>query len=650
MDFFEWQDRAHRSTAVLLVQFAIAVTAVIIALHFAAAFVLSLVVEGSFERFARDPTVFVTVATVAGIVILTGCAICFAEIDEGGPAVARMVGGRRIEPAAAGDPEKRLLNVVEEMAIAAGLPVPEVYVLDGERGLNAFAAGWDPGHAAIGVTRGLLVQLPRDEMQAVIAHEFSHILHGDMRLNLVLLGLLRGILLFHMLGRALLPFDDEEVGEDGEVMYRLLRRRLGAAPVAAGVLLTVIGFVGTVVGRILSSAVSRQRELLADAAAAQFTRNPAALARALRRLGGFAHGSRLRHAAAESIGHFLFGRYRAGDDVFDWFSTHPPLADRIRRLDPAFDGTFPPVPVLPDPGFPARPETALSRPVAGVAPGYTTVMAIDPARLAADIGAPVRAHLDRAAQLLAGLPSDLAAALGDPDRVDRAVHALLLAGEPGLRSRQLALLAGRRGAAVRDETERLAARVRLQPRAARLAMLHRALPAVRALPGSDLQVLVDTAEALATADQSIDLFEYALHHVLVRAVERRHGGRVNRVQIYGMLGAAADASVLLSALAWAGGGGPAAVQAAFLRAADSMGKDGGQLVFQPAVRAGLADVDRALRAAAGFSPPLKRAIVGAGLQAVARDGRINDDEAEYLRAMSAAIDVPVPLWVETAAA
>ena len=649
MDFFEWQDRAHRSTVILVVQFAVAVAAVIVALHFAAALVLSIAVEGgAFERFARDPRVFGVVAAAAGIVIMMGCAICFAEIEEGGPAVARMVGGRRVEPAAAGDPEKRLLNVVEEMAIAAGLPVPEVYVLDGERGLNAFAAGWDPGHAAIGVTRGLLVQLPRDELQAVIAHEFSHILHGDMRLNLVLLGLLRGILLFHLLGRALLPFDGDE-DEETDIVDAL-RHRLGILPITSGALLTVIGFVGALVGRILASAVSRQREFLADAAAAQFTRNPAALAAALRRLGGFAHGSRLRHAAAESIAHFLFGRYQAGDPFFDWFSTHPPLAARIRRIDPTFDGTFPPVPALADPGPPERSETALGRPVAGVAPGYTTVLAIDPARLAADIGIPVREHIDRAARILAELPPPLAGALEDRTRVDRALYALLLSRDPGLRTRQLALLAERADAAVRDQAAALADLVRPQPRAARLAMLHRALPAVRSLPGSDLQVLVDTTEALAAADQSIDSFEYALHHVLVRAIELRHGGRANRVQIYGMLGAAADASVLLSALAWAGGGGTAAVQAAFLRAADSMGKDGSRLVFQPAVRAGLADVDRALRAAAGFSPPLKRAIVGAGLQAVARDGRINDDEAEFLRAISAAIDVPVPLWVETAAA
>ncbi|OQW96351.1 MAG: hypothetical protein BWK77_05120 [Verrucomicrobia bacterium A1] len=573
-----------------------------------------------------------------------GTAECLAELETGGLAVAEMVGGRRVALAGATDAEVRLMNVVEEMAIAAGLPVPVVCVLDRERGINAFAAGWSPDQAVVCVTRGALVQLPREEMQAVVAHEFSHILHGDMRLNTMLLGFLHGILSFGLMGRALLVGDTE----DDEGFVPIAHGRFAFLTLVAGVLLTAIGYIGVVVGRLIKSAVSREREYLADAAAVQFTRNPVALARALRRIGGFVHGSRLRHARAEAVSHFLFGRYDADDDILGWFATHPPLVARIRRLAPAFDGTFPPVPLEPGLYDFERPESPLALSPVGLRPSYTSTEPLDPVKFVAGIGAPVREHLDRAARLLDALPRGLREALHDPGRVGAILYALLLSREPGLRSRQLALVAGRADDAVRDEVEAACALVAAQPRAARLAMVHQTLPSILSLPETRLQVLADTVEALATADQSIDLFEYALGHILARAIRSRHEGRARPVQVYGVLGAAREISVLLSALAWAGGGGGEAARASFDSAAARFGREAGRLSFIPAASAGLDDADRALRAAAGFSPDLKRTVVAASLFAVARDGRIDADEAELLRAVSAAMDVPVPLWVEAA--
>ncbi|MBU4461136.1 MAG: M48 family metallopeptidase [Verrucomicrobia bacterium] len=644
MDFFEWQDRSRFRTGVWVGLFALAVAAIVVALHFATAGVLALATEGDFARYAGDPFILGAVALAAGAVIALGTAECLAELETGGFAVAEMVGGRRVALAGATDAEVRLMNVVEEMAIAAGLPVPVVCVLDRERGINAFAAGWSPDQAVVCVTRGALVQLPREEMQAVVAHEFSHILHGDMRLNTMLLGFLHGILSFGLMGRALLVGDTE----DDEGFVPIAHGRFAFLTLVAGVLLTAIGYIGVVVGRLIKSAVSREREYLADAAAVQFTRNPVALARALRRIGGFVHGSRLRHARAEAVSHFLFGRYDADDDILGWFATHPPLVARIRRLAPAFDGTFPPVPLEPGLYDFERPESPLALSPVGLRPSYTSTEPLDPVKFVAGIGAPVREHLDRAARLLDALPRGLREALHDPGRVGAILYALLLSREPGLRSRQLALVARRADAAVRDEVEAAYALVAAQPRAARLAMVHQTLPSILSLPETRLQVLADTVEVLATADQSIDLFEYALGHILARAIRSRHEGRARPVQVYGVLGAAREISVLLSALAWAGGGGGEAARASFDSAATRFGREAGRLSFVPAASAGLDDADRALRAAAGFSPDLKRTVVAASLFAVARDGRIDADEAELLRAVSAAMDVPVPLWVEAA--
>src|SRR5204863_3999046 len=258
---------------------------------------------------------WVTIGTLA--VILIGSVFKTLQLARGGSAVAELLDGRLINSNTSDADERKLLNVVEEMSIASGIPVPQIYVMEGEPGINAFAAGHSASDAAISVTRGCMTMLTRDELQGVVAHEFSHLLNGDMKLNLRLMGLIFGILCLTVIGRVLIR----------------TRGKKNPLPLL-GLALIIIGWVGVLFGRLIQAAVSRQREFLADASAVQFTRNPSGLANALKKIGGIAEGSELQSHRAEEASHFFFANgLKSG---FFGFATHPPLIERIRALDPSF--------------------------------------------------------------------------------------------------------------------------------------------------------------------------------------------------------------------------------------------------------------------------------------------------------------------------
>ena len=262
--------------------------------------------------------------------ITVGSLYKMAQLAGGGTVVAERLGGRRVYPNTTDPVERRLLNVVEEMALASGVPVPPVFLLSEEQGINAFAAGYSPSDAVVGVTRGCAQQLTRDQLQGVVAHEFSHILNGDMRLNMRLIGVLHGILLMGLVGRELLRL----VGHSGGGRSR---RNDGAAPLLLiGLAFMVIGFLGLFIGNLIKAAASRQREFLADASAVQFTRNPEGIAGALKRIGAAVFGSKLASPRAAEASHMYFA-----EGISTLFASHPPLHERISRIDPQWDGKFP---------------------------------------------------------------------------------------------------------------------------------------------------------------------------------------------------------------------------------------------------------------------------------------------------------------------
>ena len=354
MDFFERQDQARRSTRRLIVYFIMAVILIILSIYIAAiaiflGFNLNADSELPFEWWNSELFLWITGATVSVVVI--GSLYKIFALSQGGVVVARSLGGRLIESNTPNPQERRLLNVVEEMAIASGTPVPSVFLLEKEKSINAFAAGFTPTDAVIGVTQGTLQILSRHELQGVIAHEFSHILNGDMRLNIRLIGVLNGILVIAMIGYAILR---------GTSRSSSSKKGGGGAVLAFGAALFIIGYVGVFFGKLIKSAVSRQREFLADASAVQFTRNPDGLAGALKKIGGLVHGSRIKSSKAEEASHLFFSDGMHGKaspflsmrnhkppvqtrSAFSFMATHPPLETRIKRIDPSFRGRFPAV-------------------------------------------------------------------------------------------------------------------------------------------------------------------------------------------------------------------------------------------------------------------------------------------------------------------
>ena len=332
MDFFDAQDRARRASRRLVAAYIVASVLIVAGVTAVVAIALYNFTDAG---YGRTPGIFVSeqapllilTAIAATALILGATAYKTAALSSGGARVALDMGGTLV-PTDVTDPQrKQLRNIVEEMAIASGTPVPEIYVLEAEHGINAFAAGYTPGDAAITVTRGALELLDRDELQGVIGHEFSHILNGDMRLNIRMMGVLFGIMVLALMGRVILR---------GGYQARLVSSRRGrGAPVVLiiGLGLTLLGAIGVLIARLVKAAISRQRESLADASAVQFTRQTTGLANALKKIGGYSGGSYLRAADPEEVSHMLFGE---GAPVSSLFATHPPLIERIRALDPTF--------------------------------------------------------------------------------------------------------------------------------------------------------------------------------------------------------------------------------------------------------------------------------------------------------------------------
>ncbi len=636
MDFFQHQDQARKTSRLLLVYFALAVVAIVLSVHFAVSFLLMWVSSSRglepFEWFRLDR--FVVLAGGALLVIAAGSLYKLWRLQDGGHTVARLLGGRPIDPNTTDPAERRLLNVVEEMAIAAGLPVPTVYLLDNEEGINAFAAGFTPQEAVLGVTRGTMRILNREELQGVIAHEFSHIFNGDMTLNLRLMGVLHGILVIALIGYFILRSTLRAASSN---------RKGGAALLVLPVLglaLVVIGYVGVFFGRVIKSAVSRQREFLADASAVQFTRNPEGVAGALKKIGGLAEGSLVMSPHAEQASHFFFsdgklGQVRmklAGASHFDFLTTHPPLADRIRRIDKSWNGAYPKV-------EPSAVTDFEPKAVRGERKGAELFAAL-PAALTALIGTLDQAHLDYARNLLAGISERVRAAAHDPSGARALVLALLAAQEPEVQKKQFQQLAGSDPGLLR-ETEELAPLLASSPREIRLPLVDLALPALRRLSPAQYQDFMKHVESFVRADCQIDLFEYTLSHVLKRHLEPAFARtRPPTVEFYALPALRKECAVLLSAVAHAGQKEPEAAKRAFAQGAKEL--NGLSLSLLPLEQAGLVGVRDSLAKLEKLSPKLKKDVMRAFIAASAFDSKITVGEGEVLRVIADSLGLPMP--------
>ena len=640
MDFFEHQDKARRKTSLLVAYFAAAVTMIILAVYLAVAGVL-FYGRGDTLWF---PDVFAAVSLGTLVIITVGSFYKFAELSGGGETVARSLGGRRVAPNTTDLRERVLLNVVEEMAIASGTPVPPVFVLDNERAINAFAAGTTPQNAVVSVTRGTIETLNRDELQGVIGHEFSHILNGDMRLNIRLIGILNGILLISMIGYILMRTASSSSnfssssGSDN---------KKGGNPLPIlGLCLYVIGYIGVFFGNLIKSAVSRQREFLADASAVQFTRLPEGIAGALKKIGGLVSGSRLQTARCEEASHMFFGNALAAA-WFELLATHPPLDERIRRIDPAFDGKFPPVSQvtyspqdLVDPRSLAARRAASARGPAAQAVAF----AFSPAAAVAQVGAPRPEHLEHAAAIVGSLPPELLSQVRDPLGAVATIYALLLDDDQAeVRQNQLQYLATKADPKANQETLRIAPAAAQVEAAARLPLVGMVLPVLKALSPKQLAAFRDDVEFLIKADQKVSLFEYAVQRLILKRLlprlEQKQPSGVKYNTLAPLLPVCAG---LLSTLAHYGTRDEKQAARAFELGAEKLLAKGDRVDLLPRNQCGLKSVDAALDQLTGAAPMIKKRVLEACAACIGADGEVTVEEGELLRVISDALDCPMP--------
>ena len=642
MDFYEHQDRARARSGRLVLLYTLAVIAVVVSVSLLTALVVS--AAGGGDRPPQAAEIALASGAMGLVTLLLiggGSMYRIAELRGGGKTVALALGGRPIDHSTTNADERRVLNVVEEMAIASGVPVPPVYLLHKEAGINAFAAGYSPGDAVIGVTRGCVEGLTRDELQGVMAHEFSHILNGDMRLNIRMIGLLNGILLLSLVGYTVLRFAPISGGS---------RNKNGGSAILAiygvGIGLLIIGSVGSLAARIIQAAVSREREFLADASAVQFTRNPSGIGNALRRIGGGSAHARVKHPRAQEAGHMFFGEAIAGFSLFgSALASHPPLPVRIKRVDPSWDGTMlPPLTRadrVTDAGPRDRPPTPrerLGKAIPPVPGGADRAAALLP--LLALAGQPAPEHVEHARSLILAIPEKLREAARQPYSARAVVYALLLDREDDVRERQLAGL-DRADRAMGKLARGLAADAVALPRGQRLPLLDMTLGALGHMSESQHNGFRDAVRGLIQADRKVDLFEWVTLGVLTRHLDAQFGGgKPKGVHYFALNKLGDELSVLLSVMSHAGADGPEGAARAFGLGAGSLPPLGLRLL-DPS-ESNLDRLDAALNTLATVTPKLKRDILRACALCAGADGVINTNEAELLRAIADTLGVPVP--------
>ena len=559
MDFFQSQEDARRRSRLLLLYFSLAIVGIILVLYAATTFIAGATPEdprshgrgpgassGSVEIWNAGRFGVVSFFTLA--IVLCGSGFKTLQLMRGGGAIARDLGGRPVDPATSDFDERQLLNIVTEMAIASGCPVPEVFVLEDES-INAFAAGKTPGDAVIGVTRGCIRTLNRDELQGVIAHEFSHILNGDMRLNLRITSLLFGILLLALLGQILLRvgwFTGRSSGREGI--------GAGSALAIIGISLYVIGYIGVIFARIIKAALSRQREFLADASAVQFTRNPKGIGGALKKIGGVAEGSLLTSPKAEEASHMFFANGLASG-FSSILSSHPPLDVRIRKIDPNWDGVFPTVPIHQiSQGW--KPSTKGSPPPlpANIAPAALTSGLHGEAAILRGFEGPVHKEVEEAHLLHQTFPEEWLENLQHPGGAQAVVLALLIASDKSTKTDELRALKLGVDTTTGEEVKRLAGEFKNLHSGRKLALIDIAIPTLRRINPSEYERFRKLTETLIRCDGQVDLYEFALQKVLTRHLDPTFSGSpVPRLrQPTTTRQYSDDASILLSSMAGVG--------------------------------------------------------------------------------------------------
>ena len=658
MDFFAAQEFRRRKTKWLVLLYVMALLAIIAGIYVVIAIALGVANESPKAIF--NPLLFAAVAIVTTLIIGLGSLSKIVALRAGGQSIAAQMGGTRIPASTTEHHERVLLNVVEEMALAAGVSVPPVYILNDEPGINAFAAGYSPADAVIGVNRGTVELLRRDELQGVIAHEFSHILNGDMRMNIRLIGILFGIQMLATTGYFLL-----------RTMGTGSRRRNGdnkgaSAILAIALAFLVFGSIGQFFARLIKASISRQREYLADASAVQFTRYPDGIGGALKMIGASGAGSVVQTSTAEQLSHMFFANCFKSNMV-SLLATHPPLVPRIQKLDKNFDGDFAGYLRVREQIAKARQQARdrkQERQTRGS--GFSPLgkmfpqeimdrFSIDPAFLLAAIGSPDAQDVERSQQLMEFLSDVLLDAARHPFSARCVAFAFLASNDHSSRTEQLALLLRNEGEATVETTKRLLSPVQNLELRLRLPLMEMIQSSLSDLSPQQYLQFRESVEQIVRLDHKITLFEFIVRHHLLMHLDRRFGiqkpahVRYKKtsdltLEIELMLSAFASASVTGSVIEDDDEPDPQIVLASYRLAMQVAG-----VVEFAASTAELRSweveqLETSMQSLQLSSLAVKKRFLQAAAVLISYDHQITVTEAEFFRAVAESLDCPVPLF------
>jgi Zn-dependent protease with chaperone function len=665
VDFFASQDLARRNTRKLIGLLALTVVVLTLAVYGVAAVAFmaastyqtkseaAATVDVSSWLFSYESLVLLAaVAVLVTGVVSVSSLMKISELNQGGAGVAEQLGGRRLQPGTTDLAERRILNVVEEMALASGVPVPPVYLLDNEQSINAFAAGNSIDDAVIGVNKGTIQKLNREELQGVIAHEFSHILNGDMRMSLRMVGLLYGIQAIALIGLTLFRLtayaghSRSSNNKNGNIAIVLMI--LGGG-------LFLVGSIGLFFARLIKASISRQREFLADASAVQFTRIPTGIAGALKMIGNDNRTSKMESPNAESISHMFFANMY-GSLKQNLLATHPPLVSRIQRIEPDFNGQFE--------SYLAQRSTASVvaaeersttkskdddnrwgnrfRTMMGQLGMPTQSLPIEPHLLIAAIGNPNQDDMQFSQKLLENVPSQFLEHCHDVYSARCIVFASLLASDEAVRRRQLEDLKQREDEPTVEETLRRSAELTKIGERFRLPIFEILQGTLVGLSKPQFQQFQETVKSLILADKNVSLFEFFLLHHLVRHLSRHLATSKEREPTFpNLTPLASEIELLLSIVARQGHKDQADMEKAFRAATSSlrtinrsMRFTGGEWDFPK--------LDAAVRRCNFLAPQAKKELLAAIARCIIHDGVVTVEEAELFRAIAESLDCPVP--------
>ena len=634
MNFFEYQEQARRQSRWLVFLFILAVLIIIVVIDVAilVAFGLMNIEEQQFVFSAQTLKANIPMllggAAVTAAVIAIASLFKTASLRAGGGKVARDLGGVLVEADARDPLRRRLYNVVEEIALASGIPVPEIYVLEQESGINAFAAGFSPADAAVAVTRGALEKLNRAELQGVIAHEFSHIFNGDMRLNIRLMGALFGILVLSLIGRRVLH---------GSYYVGRSKNSNGGAIVMVAIAVMLVGYIGLFFGRWIKSAVSRQREYLADASAVQFTRDPEGISGALKKIAVYSDASYL-NVETEEVSHMLFGN---GEQV-RMFSTHPPLNERIGRIDKSFkpDDLVLLAKKIQRQGQAEAEQAAKQQEKSKPKPGGAGMFDAD--NLIDQIGHPDFSKILMAAALAASIPDEISQAAHSNQWATEVLFYCLMDRDEEIREQQLLFVAQNMGSDSEARVRGLLSAAPELAREQRLPLLEIAIPELKRRPPDHVNKVLTTVKLLNEADGQTDVFEYLMAKIIAQHLWESINPQQVKLSGKGSLNNVVDKALeVIAVLALHGNESKATVESAYRAGSAVLVSDTNVPI--PDIEDWCEVMDRALPALDQLKPPDKEKLVKSLIATVMADNKIAVTELELLRVVCSVIHVPLPM-------